>query len=221
MKPRFSHFGHPSDDLGPNQACTLFGAQGGSSIISGTSYISAGYGLDPKDLWRRDFPVLVGFFILFQLTQIFALEFYPVRSLMYTLTYRKHLTICLAIWSRSFHKHIRERNRRDQEIEWGSTGEEAYQRGDQRKGRYTPREEVCRTYYYVFLHHSNSSQRGATFETSQDIYLGESELPCPFCQRPSTVAARRGRLCQTRHFDSPNGSKWCWYVLPSGLYSRY
>ncbi|KAF8913195.1 pleiotropic drug resistance ABC transporter [Gymnopilus junonius] len=69
------------DGLGPNQACTLFGAQGGSNIISGTSYISAGYGLDPKDLWRRDFPVLVGFFILFQLTQILALEFYPQYGL--------------------------------------------------------------------------------------------------------------------------------------------
>ena len=69
------------DGLGSNQACTLFGAQGGSNIISGTSYISAGYGLDPKDLWRRDLPVLLGFFLLFQLTQIFALEFYPVRFL--------------------------------------------------------------------------------------------------------------------------------------------
>ncbi|KAF8963959.1 ABC-2 type transporter-domain-containing protein [Flammula alnicola] len=65
------------NDLGPNQACTLFGAESGSNIISGASYISAGYALDVNDLWRRNFPVLLGFFILFQLTQICALEFYP------------------------------------------------------------------------------------------------------------------------------------------------
>ncbi|KAJ3512950.1 hypothetical protein NLJ89_g3230 [Agrocybe chaxingu] len=56
--------------LGPNQACTLFGAQGGSDIINGAAYLSVGYGLDVKDLWRRNFPVLFGFFIVFQLTQV-------------------------------------------------------------------------------------------------------------------------------------------------------
>ncbi|KDR85534.1 hypothetical protein GALMADRAFT_234460 [Galerina marginata CBS 339.88] len=71
---------YPSD-LGPNQTCTLFGAQRGSNIIPGASYITAGYGLDPKDLWRRNFPVLVGFFIVFQLAQILALEFYPQYGL--------------------------------------------------------------------------------------------------------------------------------------------
>ncbi|KAF8867451.1 hypothetical protein CPB84DRAFT_1859405 [Gymnopilus junonius] len=45
------------------------------------SYNSAGYGLGPKDLWRPGFPVLVGFFILFQLMQILALEFYPQYGL--------------------------------------------------------------------------------------------------------------------------------------------
>lgn len=68
-------------DLGPNQACTLFGAQGGSNIISGSAYISAGFALDTRDLWRRNFSVLIGFFILFQITQILALEFYPQYGL--------------------------------------------------------------------------------------------------------------------------------------------
>jgi len=66
--------------LGPNQACTLFGAQRGSNVISGSAYISAGFALDTGDLWRRNFPVLIGFFILFQVTQILALEFYPVST---------------------------------------------------------------------------------------------------------------------------------------------
>ncbi|RDB26527.1 ABC transporter G family member 11 [Hypsizygus marmoreus] len=65
------------NDLGPNQACTLFGASSGSSIISGRAYIEAGYGIDVNDLWRRNFLVLLGFFIAFQVTQILALEFYP------------------------------------------------------------------------------------------------------------------------------------------------
>lgn len=68
-------------NLGPNQACTLFGAQRGSDIISGSAYISAGYGIDIRDLWRRNFPVLIGFFILFQITQILTLELYPVSPL--------------------------------------------------------------------------------------------------------------------------------------------
>lgn len=67
-------------DLGPNQACTLLGAQRGSNVISGSAYILASFGLDSRDLWRRNFPVLIGFFILFQITQILALEFYPVSS---------------------------------------------------------------------------------------------------------------------------------------------
>ncbi|KAF8079124.1 ABC-2 type transporter-domain-containing protein [Lyophyllum atratum] len=63
--------------LGPNQVCTLFGATGGSDIISGRAYLMAGYGIDAVDLWRRNFLVLVGFFLAFQITQIVALEFYP------------------------------------------------------------------------------------------------------------------------------------------------
>ncbi|KAF8665434.1 hypothetical protein AX16_000453 [Volvariella volvacea WC 439] len=65
------------DTLGPNQACTLFGAQSGSDIIPGADYLRVGYSLDVNDIWRRCFPVLVGFFILFQLTQVFILEYFP------------------------------------------------------------------------------------------------------------------------------------------------
>lgn len=68
------------DGLGPNQACTLFGSEGGSTTISGTSYLSKGFGYEVADLWRLDFTVLVGFFLLFQATQILALEYYPVSG---------------------------------------------------------------------------------------------------------------------------------------------
>ncbi|KAF8633557.1 hypothetical protein AX15_001356 [Amanita polypyramis BW_CC] len=65
------------DVLGPNQACTLFGAVGGSNIIRGADYLRVGYSLDVKDIWRRDFLVLLGFFFLFQVTQVLAIEYYP------------------------------------------------------------------------------------------------------------------------------------------------
>jgi ATP-binding cassette subfamily G (WHITE) protein 2 (SNQ2) len=65
------------DVLGPNQACTLFGASTGSNIITGRSYINAGYGLNVSDTWRRNLLVLIGFLIFFQLTQVLAIEFYP------------------------------------------------------------------------------------------------------------------------------------------------
>ncbi|KAF8640630.1 hypothetical protein AX17_000290 [Amanita inopinata Kibby_2008] len=65
------------NELGPNQACTLFGATSGSDIIRGSDYLRVGFGLDVRDIWRRDFLVLLGFFALFQVTQILAFEFYP------------------------------------------------------------------------------------------------------------------------------------------------
>ncbi|KAJ6623061.1 ABC-2 type transporter-domain-containing protein [Mycena sp. CBHHK59/15] len=65
------------DGLGPNQACTLFGSSAGSSAVSGESYISAGYGLDSANLWKRNFLVLIGFMLAFQLSQIISLEYFP------------------------------------------------------------------------------------------------------------------------------------------------
>ncbi|KAJ7361329.1 pleiotropic drug resistance ABC transporter [Mycena albidolilacea] len=65
------------EGLGPNQACTLFGATAGSSLVPGESYISAGYGLSSSNLWKRNFLVLLAFMIVFQLTQILSLEYFP------------------------------------------------------------------------------------------------------------------------------------------------
>ncbi|KDQ33995.1 hypothetical protein PLEOSDRAFT_1091717 [Pleurotus ostreatus PC15] len=65
------------DGLGPNQACTLPGAQGGSDVITGESYITAGYALNPADLWKRNFLVGIGFFIVFLSTQLLVIEYFP------------------------------------------------------------------------------------------------------------------------------------------------
>ncbi|KAJ7109815.1 ABC-2 type transporter-domain-containing protein [Mycena epipterygia] len=65
------------DGLGPNQACTLFGSSPGSSALSGNDYISAAFGLDSSNLWVRNFLVLLGFTLAFQITQVLALEYFP------------------------------------------------------------------------------------------------------------------------------------------------
>lgn len=66
-----------SVELGPNQICTLFGAIPGQQIVSGRNYALVGYGLDVSDLWRRNLLVIIGFMLLFQLTQVLLIEFFP------------------------------------------------------------------------------------------------------------------------------------------------
>jgi hypothetical protein len=56
----------------------LFGASPGSTTVSGGDYIKTGYDLNVDDLWRLNFIVLVGFLILFSLTQTFVIELVPV-----------------------------------------------------------------------------------------------------------------------------------------------
>ena len=69
-----------SDGVGPNQICTLYGANPGQSDVSGHAYLDVGYQLNTADIWRRNFLVLLGFFFLFQLTQVLLVEFYPVST---------------------------------------------------------------------------------------------------------------------------------------------
>lgn len=45
--------------------------------MRGNSYVGVGYGLNVSDLWRRNFIVLFGFCLLFQLTQVLLMEYYP------------------------------------------------------------------------------------------------------------------------------------------------
>ena len=64
--------------VGLNQACTLYGATPGLETVDGASYISAGYTLNVHDLWRRNFVVLVGWFLFYQLAQILLIEYLNV-----------------------------------------------------------------------------------------------------------------------------------------------
>ncbi|TFY82436.1 hypothetical protein EWM64_g1573 [Hericium alpestre] len=68
------------DVLGPNQVCTLFGSTSGSSSVHGRDYIYAGYNLSVHDVWRRNFLVVVGWIIFFQITQIIAMDFFPQQA---------------------------------------------------------------------------------------------------------------------------------------------
>ena len=82
-----------STELGLNQACTLFGAQPGSRIVTGKDYLQAGYDLNTEDLWRRNFVVLFAFLILFWFTQTVVIELYPVSTNQITIEVR--LTVSL------------------------------------------------------------------------------------------------------------------------------
>ena len=67
-----------SVELGPNQACTLFGARPGTSAVTGKDYIKAGYNLNTDDLWRRNVLVLFAFLLFFWFTQTVIIEVFPV-----------------------------------------------------------------------------------------------------------------------------------------------
>ena len=66
------------ENLGVNQACTLYGATPGLDTVDGASYISAGYSLNVHDLWRRNFVVLIGWFLFYQIAQIILIEYLNV-----------------------------------------------------------------------------------------------------------------------------------------------
>jgi len=67
--------------VGPNQACTLYGATPGLDTVDGASYVAAGYTLNVHDLWRRNFIVLVGWFLFYQLAQVILIEYLNVSPL--------------------------------------------------------------------------------------------------------------------------------------------
>ncbi|KAH0837832.1 pleiotropic drug resistance ABC transporter [Lanmaoa asiatica] len=69
------------DNLGPNQVCTLFGAQAGSDIVVGNNYLEVGYGITAADIWRRNLVVIVALLIFFLFTQVIAIEYLSPKML--------------------------------------------------------------------------------------------------------------------------------------------
>ncbi|KAF8555113.1 pleiotropic drug resistance ABC transporter [Imleria badia] len=63
------------DNLGPNQVCTLFGAEPGSDVVIGNSYLEAGYGITSADIWRLNLVVIIAFLIFFLFAQVIAIEY--------------------------------------------------------------------------------------------------------------------------------------------------
>jgi hypothetical protein len=52
--------------------------------VSGKDYIKAGYDLNTDDLWRRNFIVLIAFFVFFWFTQTVVIEIFPVSIVKVT-----------------------------------------------------------------------------------------------------------------------------------------
>lgn len=67
------------NDLGPNQVCTLFGAQPGSDVIPGKDYLEAGFALNTADIWRRNLVVTVAFIVFFLFTQLVVIELFSPK----------------------------------------------------------------------------------------------------------------------------------------------
>ena len=78
--PKGESHSNPSDSLGPNQACTFFGATPGETVISGAAYISQAYAYNVGNTYKVNVPVLLGFFIFFIVAQIVSLEILHVCS---------------------------------------------------------------------------------------------------------------------------------------------
>ncbi|TFY71815.1 hypothetical protein EVG20_g1190 [Dentipellis fragilis] len=68
------------DGLGPNQVCTLFGSSSGTDIVPGRDYIFSGFDLSIDDVWRRNFLVLLGWILFFQVTQIIIMDYFPAKA---------------------------------------------------------------------------------------------------------------------------------------------
>lgn len=81
--------------LGPNQVCTLFGAQPGSSVVPGKDYIKTGYDLNTDDLWRRNFIVLFAFLLFFWFAQTVVIEVFPVSHNVARVHFEISLTVSI------------------------------------------------------------------------------------------------------------------------------
>lgn len=102
--------------MGPNQVCTLFGAQPGSDVVIGSNYLEAGYGITVADIWRRNLVVIIAFLIFFLFTQVIAIEYLSVRPFYaFELNSTQIATICspkcLAVHSVFMPRKIKKRKR--------------------------------------------------------------------------------------------------------------
>jgi len=71
--------------LGDNQTCAFFGSKPGNTFVQGDEYLKAAFNIDSRDLWRRNFLVLLGMFLFFQVAQALALEKTSVSAPAYVL----------------------------------------------------------------------------------------------------------------------------------------
>ena len=169
--------------LGPNQACTLYGATPGLDTVDGAAYISSGYTLNVHDLWKRNFLVLIGWFLFYQIAQVLLIEYLNVSSLRIPSVSSK-LTFRSGFIRASGCRDLQEGERGDQSLEQGTEGTTGHP-GEDRRRQCPEGEEVV--------------------PGSEGIYLGEGQLRGSCTCRHQTSPARHLRIHQARHFDGFDG----------------
>jgi hypothetical protein len=85
----------------------VFGAQPGETIIKGSDYLDAAFGLKVDDLWKKNFSVSAAMFIIFQITQALAMEF--VHVCLLSSVQRATITDISPVWKRRICSGVRQR----------------------------------------------------------------------------------------------------------------
>ena len=128
--------------VGPNQACTLYGATPGLDTVDGASYIAGGYFLNVHDLWRRNFIVLIGWFLFYQIAQVLLIEYLNV-SLFYMLGILGGAdAVSLGVIRTSGCRDLQEGEPRDQGFERDAQGAKGHPREGSRHHRLNGEEVV-------------------------------------------------------------------------------
>jgi len=175
--------------VGPNQACTLYGATPGQDTVDGASYIAAGYSLNVHDLWRRNFVVLVGWFLFYQIAQVLLIEYLNVSPLhIWSVSDGADTVYSGVIWVCG-RRNLQEGEPRDQSSEQDTQGTT----GNSGKG---PR---C-----------HRPDKREVVPGPQDLHLGEGQLRGSHTWRHPPSPARRLWVYQAWDFDRFDGCERCW-----------
>ena len=176
--------------------CTLYGAFPGQEVVTGRNYVDIGYGLNVSDIWRRNFLVLLGFLILFQITQLVLIEYFPHFDGGSSITIyapedadtKKRNAILRERKERRAGKSVSEKAEIEKEEQGGYVRSSPWSSSPVNMVDIQSHDQVLR----------------------QAIHLGADQLPRPCRWRHSQAAARRVWLRQTRHYDCPHGCFWRW-----------
>ena len=95
------------------------------------SYVATGYSLNVHDLWRRNFIILVGWFLFYQIAQVIPIE-YLNMSLSRTSSVLTEPIPLLGFKRKNGCRNLQEGEPKDQGIEQDPQGTTGYPREDPR-----------------------------------------------------------------------------------------